>query len=210
MGCACDVIGCRAPAAEYQFMRPEVTKPVIAADDVGIHFLHGDKDIVVDWGEIAKVCALRQNHPDGTPYIEVFVDHISGVDFRFHSVEVGYEQTTAEMETYLVGFKRAALEAVRTLDEEGQTIPVIWTRDGAVQPFQLYPPVIDPRLPTPQERAEMEAAHQASIATCEKILGRQLEPHEIACVQTGFENGRIVGNIAAPLCHLLVERQRTE
>jgi hypothetical protein len=191
-------------------MRPEATRPTIVADEVGIHLLHGDKDIVVDWGEIASVCALRQSFPDGTPYIEVFVDHISGVDFRFRSVEVGYEQTTAEMEMYLVGFKRASLDAVRTLDEDGQTIPVLWTRDGAVQPFQLRPGVIDPRPPTPQERAQMEAAHQASIATCEKILGRQLGPHEIACVQTGFENGRIVGNIAAPLCHLLVERQRTD
>jgi hypothetical protein len=191
-------------------MQPKAIRQTIAADDVGIHFLHGDKDIVVDWGEIAEVCALRQHYLDGTPYIEVFVDHISGVDFRFHSVEVGYEQTTAGMEMHLIGFKRAVLEAVGTLDEEGQTIPVIWTRDEAVQPFQLRPPVIDPRPPTPQERAQMEAAHQASIVTCEKILGRQLEPHEIACVQTGFENGRIVGNIAAPLCHLLVERQRTE
>ncbi len=49
---------------------------------------------------------VLRNYPDGTPYIEVFVDHISGVDFRFHSVEVGYEQTTAEMEMYLVGFKQ--------------------------------------------------------------------------------------------------------
>lgn len=191
-------------------MQPETTGPTIAADDVGVHFLHGAKDIVVRWGEIAQVCALRQNDPDGTPYIEVFVDHVSGVDFRFHNVEVGYEQTTAEMEKYLGGFTRAALEAVGSLDEGGQTIPVIWTRQEAVQPFQLAPPVIDPRPPTPEERAQIEAAHQAAIATCEKILGRQLEPHEIACVQTGFENGRIVGNIAARLCHELVERQGTE
>jgi hypothetical protein len=52
----------------------------------------------------------------------------------------------------------------------------------------------------------MAAAHQASIATCEKILGRALSTDEAECVKTGFENGRIVGSIAPPLCHLLVER----
>jgi hypothetical protein len=113
----------------------------------------------------------------------------------------------AEMEKHLFGFRRARLEAVRTFEEEGQTIPVIWKRDEAIQPFQLRPPVVEPRDPTPQERAQMEAAHQASIATCERILGRPLEPAELACVQTGFENGRIDGSIAAPLCHLLVNRQ---
>jgi hypothetical protein len=191
-------------------MQPDATQPTITADEVGIHFLHGDHDIVVDWGEIASVCALRQTYSDGTPYIEVFVDHFSGVDFRFQSVEAGYEQTLAEMEKYLIGFSSAAVKAVRTFDEEAQTIPAIWTRDETVQPFQLRPPVIDPRSPTPQERAQMDAAHQATIATCEKILGRQLQPHEIACVQTGFENGCIVGSVAAPLCNLLVERERAE
>jgi hypothetical protein len=191
-------------------MQPETAKPTIFADDVGIHLPAVDGYALVDWGEIAQICALREKYADGTPFIEVFVDHLSGVDFRFHSVEPGYEQTTAEMEKHLIGFRRAGLEAVRTFEEEGQTIPVIWKRDEAVQPFQLRPPVIDPRDPTPQERAQMEAAHQASIATCEKILGRSLEPAELACVQTGFENGRIVGSIAAPLCHLLVKRQGGE
>lgn len=176
-------------------MQSEAPQPSISADDVGIHFLRTSRDdVIVDWGEIAEVCALRDNYADGTPFIEVFIDHISGVDFRFHSVEAGYEQTTAEMEKHLIGFRRAALEAVRTFEEEGQTIPVIWKRDEALQPFQLRP-------------LKMERAHLASIATCEKILGRSLTADELACIKTGFENGRIVGNIASPLCHLLVKHQ---
>jgi hypothetical protein len=188
-------------------MQPRAAEPTIFADDVGIHLPVVDGHVVVDWGEIAQVCAVREKYADGTPFIEVFVDHVSGVDFRFHSVDRGYEQTTAEMEKHLTGFRRAGLEAVRTFDEDEQAIPVVWKRDEAVQPFQLRPQLIDPRDPTPQERARMEAAHQASIATCEKVLGRPLTPAELACVQTGFENGRIVGCIAPPLCHLLVERQ---
>ena len=187
-------------------MQPEANRPTIAADDIGIHFMHGDKDVVVHWGEIAQICALREKYADDTPFIEVFVDHLSGVDFRFHSVEMGYEQTTAEMEKHLIGFKRAMLETVRTLDEE-QTIPVVWKRDELFQPFQLHPPVIDTRDPSPEERTRMQAAHQASITTCEKILGRPLSLDEVACVQTGFENGRITGKIAAPLAHFLMERQ---
>lgn len=187
-------------------MQPEERS--MFADGVGIHLPAVRNYVVVNWGEIAQICALREKYANETPYIEVFVDHISGVDFRFHSVEAGYEQTTAEMEKHLIGFRRAALEAVRTFEEEGQTIPVVWKRDEAIQPFQLQPPVVDPRDPTPQERVQMEAAHKASIATCEKILGRPLSPKEAVCVQTAFENGRITGNIAPPLANLLVERQR--
>ncbi len=189
-------------------MQSEAPRPAIYADDMGIHFLRsGRDDVIVDWGEIAEVCALRENYEDGTPFIEVFIDHISGVDFRFHSVELGYQQTTVEMEKHLIGFRRAALESVRTFEEEGQTIPVIWKRDEGLQPFELRPLKVDPREPTPEERAQMERAHLASIATCEKILGRSLTADELACVETGFENGRIVGSIASPLCHLLVKHQ---
>jgi hypothetical protein len=191
-------------------MEPDARRPVIAADEAGIHFRHGEDDIVVEWGEIAQICALRARDGDGTEFIEVFVDHFSGVDFRFHSVDGGYAQTTAEMERRLIGFRRDALEAVRTFEEEGQTIPVVWARDEAVQPFALRSPVIDLRDPTPGERTQMEAAHRASIATCEKILGRPLRAEEIACVETGFVNGRIMGNIAPPLAQLLIERQGGE
>ena len=190
-------------------MQFEAAEPIIFADDVGIHLPAVDGYVVVDWGEIAQVCGLREQYADGRPFINVFVDHISGVDFRFHSVDGGYEQTMALMEKHLIGFRRAGLEAVRTFEEEGQTIPVVWKRDESAQPFQLRAPVIDRRDPNPQERAQIEAAHQASIATCEKALGRPLKPAELACVQTGFENGRIVGGIAPPLCHLLVQREGT-
>jgi hypothetical protein len=147
-------------------MEPDATSPTIAADDVGIHLLHGGKDIVVGWGEIAQICGLREKYADGTPFIQVFIDQ--------------------------------------------QTIPVVWKRDEVVQPFQLRPSMVDSRDPTPEERVQMQAAHQASIDTCEKVLGRRLEAEEIACVRTAFENGRIVGSVAAPLCQLLVERQNGE
>jgi hypothetical protein len=188
-------------------MQPEVTRPVIAADDVGIHFLRsGRNDIVVDWGEIESVDAARCDSTDGSTFLEVYVNHISGVDFRFHDVEAGYEQVMASMERHLIGFSRAKAEAAETWDKKLDSPPV-WKRDEVIQPFELRPPVIDPREPTPEERVQMEAAHKASIATCEKILGRPLGADELACVQTGFENGRITGNIAAPLAQLLVERQ---
>lgn len=177
------------------------------ADDVGIHLPAVNEYVVVDWGEIAQVDALREKYQDGAVFIDVMIVHISGVDFHFHSVDGGYEQTTAEMEKHLMGFRRDRLEAVPTFEDAGETIPVVWKRDEALQPFQLRPPIIDPRDPTPQERVQMEAAHKASIATCEKILGRPLGADELACVQTGFENGRITGNIAPPLAQLLVERQ---
>lgn len=183
--------------------------PTIAADEAGIHFLHDNNDIVVVWGEIAQICGIRHKHADGTTYIEVFIVHYSGVDFRFQSIEPGYEQTTAEMERHLIGFNRSSLELVRSLEEE-QTIPVVWTRDEAIQPFRFQPPVADTRDPTPQEHAQMQAAHEASIATCERILGRALKPEEIECVKTGFENGRIVGSIAPPLSNLLIEKQKVE
>src|ERR1700683_102487 len=172
-------------------MRPKKTRPTIAADEVGIYFLHCKEGVVVEWGEIADICAFRENYADGTPFIQVFVDHYSGVDFGFKSDEVGFAQTTTEMEKRLYGFKKTELESVRSFEEEGQTIPMVWKRDEAIQPFQLRPPMIDPREPTPAERKQMKAAHRASIATCEKILGRRLTKSELVCVETRFENGRI-------------------
>jgi hypothetical protein len=204
------VVGAAAASERHSVMQPEDAEPTMFADHAGIHLPAVDGYVVVDWGEIDQVCALRETYADGTPFIEVFIDHISGVDFRLHSVSRGFEQTTAEMEKHLIGFRRASLEAVGTLEEAGETLPVVWKRDEAIQPFELRPPVTDPRDPTPQERVQMEAAHKASIATCEKILGRPLGADELACVQTGFENGRITGNIAPPLAQLLVERQSGE
>jgi hypothetical protein len=177
------------------------------ADDVGIHLPAVDDYAIVDWGEIAQVDALREKDQDGTVFIDVMIVHISGVDFHFHSVDSGYEQTTAEMEKHLPGFRRDRLEAVPTFEDAGETIPTVWERDEAVQPFSLRPPTINPRDPTPQERVQIEAARKASVTTCEKILGRPLSADERACVQTGFENGRITGSIAPPLAQLLAARQ---
>jgi hypothetical protein len=188
-------------------MQPEASQPAIAADDVGIHFLRsGRDDIVVDWGEIESVDAARCESADGSSFIEVYIDHFSGVDFRFGSDEAGYEQVMASMERHLIGFSRAQAEAAGTWEQKLK-MPVIWRRDEAVQPLQLRPPLIDPREPTAEESVQMEAAHRAAIATCERILGRPLSADELACVHTGFENGRIVGDIARPLCDLLAKQQ---
>lgn len=158
------------------------------------------------WGEIESVDADRCVSKDGATFIEVYINHISGVDFRFHDVDVGYAQVMASMEKHLIGFSRAKAEAAETWDKRLDAPPV-WKRDETIQPFVLRPPVIDSRQPTPVERVQMEAARQASIARCEKILGRALDANEIACIHTGFENGRITGNITAPLAQRLVERQ---
>jgi hypothetical protein len=186
-------------------MQPRSTRPTIAADDVGIHFVAGDEDILVAWGEIASVCASRSPH-EGKTSTEVFIDHYTGVDFRYQSSEDGYEQVTAEMEKHLVGFKRAQLEAVSISGE----ILLIWERDEAVQPFQIQPEVIDPRDPTPEELAQMESARRACIASDEKLLGRPLRPEEVACIQVWFENGRIMGNTTPPLSQLLIERHNAK
>jgi hypothetical protein len=188
-------------------MQPQASQPAIAGDDVGIRFLRsGRDDIVVDWGEIESVDAARCDSTDGSSVLEVYINHISGVDFSFHDVDAGYEQVMASMEQHLIGFSRAKAEAAGTWEQKLDTPPV-WKRDEATQPFQLRPPIIDSRDPTPEERVQMQAAHQASVATCERILGRPLSADEFPCVETGFENGRIMGNIAPPLSRLLVERQ---
>jgi hypothetical protein len=115
----------------------------------------------------------------------------------------------ASMEQHLSGFSRAKAEAAEVWDKRLDP-PLVWKRDETIQPFQLRRPTVDTRQPTPEERAQMERARRASIATCEKILQRSLVADELACVQTGFENGRIVGSIAPPLCHLLAERKGGE
>jgi hypothetical protein len=111
------------------------SKPAILADEIGVHFLRsGRNDIVVEWSEIEQVCALRQRNPDLTEWIEVFIDHLSGVDFTFLSVESGYVQVMAAMERHLNGFSRARLEAVGTLDEEENFPVVVWRCDPGAPP----------------------------------------------------------------------------
>lgn len=179
----------------------------IIADEKGIHFRHsGRRDIVLVWGEIAAVAADRGIFADGTPFLEIYVDHISGVDFRFHNGEQGYGHVVNLMEKKLIGFSRAKAEAVST-SEEICGPQSLWTRDEILQPFELLPPEHDSRPPTLEETARMKDAHEASIATCERILGRRLHSHELDCIHTGFENGRIVGSIKMPLSDLIAGRQ---
>jgi hypothetical protein len=185
----------------------EEAKPRITADDAGIHF-HGSgrKDIVLHWGEIASVDAARCEATDGSTFLEIYVDHISGVDFRFDDVEDGYAQVMLAMEKHLNGFSRAEAEAARTWDQK-QDAAVVWKRDESVQPFEIHPPEIDTRAPSDEELKQMDSGRQACVAACERKLGRHLTPAEIGCIYVGFENGRIVGNIRKPLCDLLLERE---
>lgn len=178
----------------------------VFADSVGIHWLGHRRDIVVDWGEIESVDASRCNSADGSTFIEVCVNHFSGVDFSFHDSEPGYGQVVAMMEVHLLGFSRVKLEAAGTWEQQLDAPPV-WRRDKTIQPFRLRPPEVDTREPTPEEIIQMQAAHQASIATCEKLLGRALNETELECVHTGFKNGRIVGDLSQPLADEIVKGQ---
>ncbi|HZZ45184.1 MAG TPA: hypothetical protein VFE58_19765 [Tepidisphaeraceae bacterium] len=188
-------------------MQPEATQPAIAADDVGIRFLRsGRDDIIVDWGEIESVDVARYDSTDDSSFFEVYINHVSGVDFRFKDVDVGYEQVMESMEQYLIGFSRDKAEVAGAREQALNTIPV-WKRDEGIQPFELRLPKINTREPTAQELMQMQLAHRASVASCEKILGRTLTPDEMVCVETSFENGSVKGNIAPPLSRLLIERQ---
>jgi hypothetical protein len=57
----------------------------------------------------------------------VYVDHISGVDIRFHNVEPGYAQVMKTLEERLPGFFRASAEAVGQFEETVE-IPTVWQR----------------------------------------------------------------------------------
>jgi len=196
--------GCR-PQPAATAARAETDKPAVAADARGIHFLGSGNGVVLAWGDIASVEAVRWQHADGSNYLEVSVEHLSGVDFRFQDCYEGYDQVMAAMEERLIGFSRARAEAAQTGDQEHT--PVIWKRAEAAQPFQLTPLNEDSRAPTEEERKQMQADRQASIASCERILGRPLEVSEQECVRVDFKNGRIVGSIAAPLSDKLASRQ---
>jgi len=179
----------------------------IAADAKGIHFQGTtDRDIIVSWGEIESIDAIRFASQDGKDFHEVYVNHVSGVDFRFNSVDRGYAEVMASMELHLIGFVRSAVDSAGSWDEKADQ-PFVWKRDENVQPFELQPLVLDDRPPTEQERTQMAAAHEASVSTCERIMGRPLLAEELKCVYTGFENARIVGRIDQPLADQLLARQ---
>jgi hypothetical protein len=188
-------------------MQSSEDAPTITADAKGIHFQGTrDRDIIVHWGEIESIDAIRFTSQDGTDFHEVYVNHISGVDFRFHSVDRGYAEVMASMELHLHGFVRSAVDSAGSWDEKADQ-PFVWKRDEKVQRFELQPPVFSDRPPTEQERAQMAAAHAASVSTCERIMGRPLLTEELKCVYTGFENARIVGRIDQPLADQLIARQ---
>jgi hypothetical protein len=177
------------------------------ADDDGVHFEGGDdEDIVVYWGEIESVWAVRWQPAEGNSLLEISLNHITGVDFNFVDVEGGYAEVMAAMEKHLAGFSREAAESAPIFEKE-QDIRVVWKRDPISQPFELHPLPVTNRPPTEQEASMVKAAHKASIATCEKLLGRALTADEKCCIYTGFENGRIAGNIAPPLSEMLQKRQ---
>jgi hypothetical protein len=176
---------------------------IIFADDAGIHFEGSTREIIVHWGEIAAICAVKETSNEGEPFLEIYVDHMSGVDFRFHSVDEGYAQVLAEMEKHLIGFSRERLETVRTIEEMNYDIPAVWTRDENVQPFELHEEPIVRRDPTEAEAEQIVRARAAAIETCERILGRTLTEAERAFVHVDFKNGKIVGNIYGLLAELV-------
>lgn len=187
-------------------MQPSADRVTIAADERGIHFQRvADKDIVIAWGEIGSVEAAKCDCTDGSTFVEVYVVHFSGVDFRFHSTESGYADVLAAMERHLIGFNASDVAGAGTWEDELDSPPV-WKRDETLQPFQLEPPLIDNRPPTEAEHQQMAAARQASVDTCERILGRALLPEELDCVQVRFENARVVGHIASPLSSRIAAR----
>ena len=114
----------------------------------------------------------------------------------------------AEMEKHLIGFSRARVEAVGTIEEANFDLPVIWERDERVQPFHMHEPSIDQRDPTVAEVEKMQRAHAATIATCERMLGRRLTDDEQRYIYTGFKNGRIVGHLSPPLSELIKNASR--
>ncbi len=199
-------LSARRKVEEHKPTNAATGKAGVAADETGIHFLGAPEDILLEWDEIASVHAARFKGADGTSYLEIFVDHFTGVDFRFQDAEEGYDQVLAAMEQHLIGFQRARVEAVVPFEKAGD-MAEIWKRDEAIQPFRLRPQKVDNREPSPEERLQMESAHKASIATCERILGRALSADELQCISTRFENGRITGGITSPLRDRIVRRE---
>ena len=191
-------------------MKPATVEPRMAADDIGIRFMaigSGWGDYPgVEWGEIHQVCALWNKSRDNPPWLEIYVDHFSGVDFRFSSVGKGYDQVMKAIEEHLVGFSRARAEAVGSWEEE-QDLPVVWRRDLVAQPFELRLPQVDPRDPTPVEPHVIECVRNATIGICAMCLGRELEAEELHCIQANLIEGRIRGSITCPLSETLTRSQ---
>jgi hypothetical protein len=60
---------------------------------------------------------------------------------------------------------------------------------------------------TPEQIEQQAAAHQASILTCERLLGRKLTDLELNCVKDEYKDGELRGWITAPLSETLKRRQ---
>jgi hypothetical protein len=60
---------------------------------------------------------------------------------------------------------------------------------------------------TPQQQHQVDAARAATVATSERLLGRQLTGSEKDCIHVDFKDGRPVGEIAPPLSETLKQRQ---
>ena len=103
-------------------------EPSILADALGIHLRHDpDHDVFVSYEEIDGICAAWHRDSAGGRFLEVYIDVVAGVDFRFHNVDSGYAQVMAVLEERLPGFSRAAAEAVGRFEETFDT-PVVWRR----------------------------------------------------------------------------------
>jgi hypothetical protein len=168
------------------------------ADGAATQWLNG--------GEIEGICALWNRAEADRPWLEIYVDHFSGVDFRFSNACKGYEQVMTAMEVRLLGFSRDRAEAVGSWEEE-QRLPVVWRRDLVAQPFESRLPEADPRDPTPVELHVRESVRNVTIAICALRLGRELEADELRCVHTDLKDGKIQGAIAYPLSETLTRRQ---
>ena len=64
----------------------------------------GETTLLLTGGRSKASTRLVADSADGSTFLEVYINHLSGVDFRFHDVEVGYNRWWASMEQHLIGF----------------------------------------------------------------------------------------------------------
>jgi hypothetical protein len=60
---------------------------------------------------------------------------------------------------------------------------------------------------TPEQARQLRAAHDATVASCERLLGRPLTNEEKGCIHDEFKDGELVGSVAPPLSDTLKARQ---
>jgi hypothetical protein len=64
----------------------------------------------------------------------------------------------------------------------------------------------EPKL-TPEQSQQVEAARQATVATSERLLGRQLTNDEKSCIKVEWRDDHPAGSVAPPLSETLKQRQ---